>query len=88
MGFFHDRDLKCDRLEQLHAGLVPARAIVGTADQYIPFAGYAHGFLSKVPGMVAALSLLGTMLLLYLLLEMLEEPTGPVSTQARDPIWQ
>jgi signal peptidase I len=68
--------------------LVPARAVVGAADQYVPFAGYAQGFLSKVPGVIAALSLLGTLLLLYLLLEMLEDPAGPVSTQARDPIWQ
>jgi signal peptidase I len=69
-------------------GLVPARAVVGAADQYVPFAGYAQGFLSKVLGMVAALSLLGTLLLLYLLLEMLEPSAGPISAQVRDPVWQ
>jgi signal peptidase len=68
--------------------LVPARAVVGAADLHIPFAGYAQGFLSKVLGMVAALSLLGTLLLLYLLLEMLEPIAVPVSAQARDPVWQ
>ena len=81
-------ETKGDANQTPDGALVPARAIVGAAGQYLPLAGYAQGFLSKLPGMVAALSLLGALLLLYLLLEMLEEPAGPVSTQARDPIWQ
>jgi signal peptidase I len=81
-------ETKGDANQTQDGALVPARAVVGAADQYVPFAGYAQGFLSKLPGMVAALSLLGTLLLLYLTLEMLEEPAGLVSTQARDPVWQ
>ncbi len=81
-------ETKGDANQTPDAALVPARAVVGAAGQYVPFAGYAQGFLSEVPGMIAALSLLGTLLLLYLLLEMLQDPAGPVSTQARDPIWQ
>ena len=81
-------ETKGDANQTPDAALVPARAVVGEAGQYVPLAGYAQGFLSKLPGMVAALALLGTLLLLSLLLEMLEEPAGPVSTQARDPIWQ
>lgn len=81
-------ETKGDANQTPDGGLAPARAVVGAAGQYVPLAGYAQAFLSKLPGMVAALSLLGTLLLLYLLLEMLEEPAGPVSNQARDPIWQ
>ncbi len=81
-------EMKGDANQSPDASLVPARAIVGAARQYVPYAGYAQNFLSRVPGMVAALSILGALFLSYLLLEMLEEPAGPVSTQARDPIWQ
>jgi signal peptidase len=81
-------ETKGDANQARDGGLVPARAIVGAADQWIPFAGYAQGFLSKVQGMIAALSLLGTLLLLYLLLEMLEPSASPVSTKTRDPVWQ
>ncbi len=57
------------------AGLVPAHAIVGAANQYVPYAGYARHFLSTIPGLVAVLSVLGTLLLIYFLLGILQ-PTS------------
>jgi signal peptidase len=81
-------ETKGDANQAPDGSLVPARAIIGAADVSIPFAGYAQGILSKIPGMIAALFLLATLLLLYLLLEMLEPTALPVSAQARDPVWQ
>jgi signal peptidase len=54
------------------SALVPARELVGVAGRYVPYAGYAQVFLSTVPGMIAAFSALGVLLLLYLLLDMVE----------------
>lgn len=67
-------------------GLVPARAIVGATEQYVPYAGYARDFLSSVPGVVTALSVLGALLLTYLLLEMIESPARAIAAEAREPI--
>jgi signal peptidase I len=79
--------LQGDANESADAGLVPARAIVGAANHYIPFAGYMRHFLSTIPGLVAALSLLGTLLLTYLLLGMLLLPAGRANqAQAGDSI--
>lgn len=75
--------MKGDANQGPDGGLVPARAIVGAADQYIPFAGYALAFLSTFTGLIAALSVLGALLVAYLFLEMLEPTRGAVLVQAR-----
>jgi signal peptidase len=78
-------EMKGDANEGPDGGLVPARAIVGAADQYVPYAGYARQFLSSLPSLVASLSFLGALFLTYLLLRMLE-PTAPANrAQAREP---
>ncbi len=79
-------ELKGDANQSPDASLVPARAIVGAAQQYVPYAGYAQHFLSRVPGIVAALSILGTLLLTYLLLEMVEKPAPAIPGEARESI--
>jgi signal peptidase len=79
-------ETKGDANQSLDGGLVPARAIVGAAQQYVPYAGYAQDFLSRVPGMIAVLAVLGALLLSYLLLEMLEEPARAIPGEAREPI--
>ena len=79
-------ELRGDANEGPDGGLVPARAIVGAADQYVPYAGYAQKFLSTVPGVVTALAVLGALLLTYLVLEMLESTTPTISSEAREPI--
>jgi hypothetical protein len=42
--------------------------------------------LSHAPGIVAALAVLGALLLAYVLLEMLERPSRPTPTSARELI--
>jgi signal peptidase I len=79
-------ELKGDANETADGGLVPARAIVGAADQYIPYAGYVQNIMSTSLGMVAALSFLGAIFLVYLLLEMLEAPRDPKPVRTRGPI--
>jgi signal peptidase len=79
-------ELRGDANEGPDGGLVPARAIVGASDQYVPYAGYAQKFLSTVPGVVTALAVLGALLLTYLVLEMLESTTPTTSSEAREPI--
>lgn len=64
-------ETKGDKNQSPDASLVPARALVGAVTEYLPYAGYAHGFLSTVPGLLAAVGLLGACLLAYVLLEML-----------------
>jgi signal peptidase I len=78
--------LKGDANESQDAGLVPARAIVGKADLHIPYAGYAQHFLSTVPGMIAALSVLGVLLLGYMLLELLSADRRPTGAEAPEPL--
>jgi signal peptidase I len=77
-------ETKGDANQTPDGGLVPARAIVGAAAQSVPFAGYAHEFLSNPPGMIAALSVLGVVFLLYMLLEVLE-PGRASPLEAHDP---
>jgi signal peptidase I len=77
---------KGDANQSPDGSLVPARAIVGAADQYVPYAGYAQAFLSTLPGVIAALSVLGALLLTYLLLEMLAPAARATPAEARAPI--
>jgi signal peptidase I len=77
--------LKGDANPSPDGGLVPARAIVGTADQYLPYAGYAQKFLSKFAGLLAVLSVLGLLWVAYMLLGMLEPPAPTVPVQAPKP---
>jgi signal peptidase len=79
-------ELKGDANRTPDAGLVPARAIIGAADQYLPYAGYAQSFLSHAPGIVAALAVFGALLLAYVLLEILERPSRQTPTSARELI--
>ena len=79
-------ETKGDANQSLDSGLVPAHEIVGAAEQYVPFAGYAQDFLTDTPGLVAALSLLGALLLTYLLLERLEPAARAFSAHAREPV--
>ena len=79
-------ELKGDANQSPDASLVPARAIVGAADQFIPFAGYGQMFLSNAPGLVATTSLLGALLLAFLLLDRLVPPARPAPSHAREPI--
>jgi signal peptidase I len=51
---------------------VPAQSVVGRIAWYAPLAGYALFLLSIPSGMLACLSLLGALLLMYWLLEDLE----------------
>jgi signal peptidase len=78
-------ELKGDANEDPDGGLVPARAIVGAAEQFVPYAGYASQFLSTLAGVVASLSVLGALLLTYLLLKMLEPAVAANPAQAREP---
>lgn len=80
--------LQGDANQSSDGGMVPARAIVGAARQYVPYAGYAQDFLSKIPGFAAALALLGALFVAYMLLEMLEPPARAVPEPAPEPIGQ
>ncbi len=79
-------ETKGDANQDPDASLVPGRAIVGAADRYVPYAGYAQDFLSKGPGVLAALCLLGALLLFHVLLEMLEPRARTIPADAREPI--
>ena len=79
-------EMKGDANVSRDAGLVPLRAIVGRADVSVPYAGYAHHFLSTAPGAIAALSLLGVLLLVYMLLELLEPARRATAAEALDPV--
>jgi signal peptidase len=75
--------MKGDANESPDGGLVPARAIVGAADLFVPYAGYARAFLSTLTGLIATFAFLIALVLVYLLLGMLEPPTREASTEAR-----
>ena len=79
-------ELKGDANESPDGGLVPARAIVGVADQYVPYAGYGRQFMSTPTGIVATLSALGTLYLAYLLLKLLGPPASTVHAPVRKPV--
>ena len=79
-------EMKGDANESPDGGLVPARAIVGTADMFVPYGGYARHFLSTAPGLIAAMSLLGVLLLVYMLLELLEPARRATAAEALEPV--
>jgi len=79
-------ELKGDANQSPDGSLVPARAIVGAVEHYVPYAGYAQAFLSTGSGVIATLAVLGALLLAYLLLEMLERPARGARAQVREPI--
>lgn len=67
-------ELKGDANASPDPVLAPARAIVGRVAESIPVAGYLRVFLSTTPGIVAALSFAGALLLVYMLLGMVRRP--------------
>lgn len=78
--------LKGDANDSPDDGLVPADAIVGAADLYVPYAGYARAFLSSGLGLVATLSMLGTLFLTYLLLTLLAPKNGANPSKRAEPL--
>lgn len=68
---------KGDANQSPDASLVPARAIVGTADTFVPVAGYLQQYLSTTAGFVVVLGILAGLFLIHLLLQMLEAPPNP-----------
>jgi signal peptidase len=79
-------NLKGDANQSPDFGLVPARAIVGTAGQYVPYAGYAQSFLSKFAGLLAVMSVLGLLWVAYMLLGLIEPSDPSIPVQARKPL--
>ena len=77
---------KGDANQNPDGSLVPARAIVGKAGRYVPLAGYAQEYLSTFAGFVAALGVLGGILLVHVLLETLEPNSSGSPSPARNPI--
>ena len=77
-------EMKGDANEGQDGGLVPARAIVGTADTFIPYAGYARSFLSTLTGLIATFSFLVALVLVYMLLGMLQPTVRETSREARE----
>jgi signal peptidase I len=78
-------ELKGDANQSADGGLVPGRAIVGAANQFIPYAGYARAFLSTIPGLVATFSALIALVLLYVLVGMIGPPVPGVPAEHREP---
>ena len=66
-------ELKGDANANPDPELVPARAVVGRVDTYLPYAGYALALLSMPSGLVFLLAALGMMLVCIWLLEEVEE---------------
>jgi signal peptidase len=79
-------ELKGDANQSPDGSLVPARAILGEAAQYIPYAGYGQMFLSNLPGLIAIASFFAMLLLVFMLLERLERPVLATPAQSREPI--
>ena len=77
---------KGDANQSPDGSLVPARAIIGKAGQYVPLAGYAQAYLSTFAGFVAVLGVFGGMLLVLVLLETLEPDPNGSPVPARNPI--
>jgi signal peptidase I len=79
-------ELKGDANRTPDAGLVPAAAIVGSAGQFIPYAGYAQSYLSTLAGQAAALAILGAFLLAYVLLDMLHGHARATTVPTQEPV--
>jgi signal peptidase len=79
-------ELKGDANQSPDGGLVPARAVVGVADVYVPFAGYIRRFLSTTTGFVAAFTALGALGLLYQLLSLIGRPASAAPPPAQEPL--
>jgi signal peptidase I len=79
-------EMKGDANQAADGGVVPSRAIVGAATHYVPLAGYAQTFLSTVPGILAAVAVLGALLFTYLFLEMLESSYVQTRSEDRQPV--
>ena len=79
-------EMKGDANQAPDGGLVPARALVGAAGQFVPYAGYARAFLSTLTGLIATFSFLVALILFYLLLGMIEPPLREISTKAGEPV--
>jgi signal peptidase len=77
--------LKGDANKSPDASLVPARAIIGAAAQYVPYAGYGQVFLSSVGGLIATASLFAALVVAFLLLEVLERSAGAAVARTREP---
>lgn len=65
-------ELKGDANATADPELVPARAIMGRVDGYLPIAGYALGMLSTPSGLISVLAALGMLLVCIWLLEDIE----------------
>lgn len=79
-------ELKGDANQSPDGSLVPARAMLGVVQGYLPYAGYAQAFLSSGSGEIATLAVLGALFLGYLLLEMIERPARAAPAQVPRPI--
>ncbi len=66
-------ELRGDANETVDASFVPARAVIGRVDFFVPLLGYLLFVLSQPSGGLAAMSFLGMALLAYWLLEDLEQ---------------
>ena len=76
-------ELKGDENITPDAGLVPARAVMGRVDSYVPYAGYVIALLSIPSGLVFILAALGMLLVGIWLLEEAEVGSrGVVRTDA------
>nr|MBA2381629.1 signal peptidase I [Chloroflexota bacterium] len=70
-------ELKGDANQSSDASLVPARAIVGAADHFVPFAGFAQEYLATLPGLLSVVGFLGALSVICMLLEMVERSVRP-----------
>lgn len=78
-------ELKGDANQAPDASLVPARAIIGGADRFVPFAGFAQEYLASLPGLLSAVGFLGSLFLISMLLEMVERSVRPSPSRAAAP---
>jgi signal peptidase len=75
-------ELKGDANASPDPVLAPARAIVGRVGESVPAAGYLRAFLSTIPGVIATLSFVGALALVWLLLGLIQPRAQPVGQEA------
>jgi signal peptidase len=63
--------------------LVPARALLGRVDAHLPFAGYLVALLALPSGVMSVMSMFGSLLLAYWLLEDIDADPGARELQPR-----